>query len=101
MSLAKNKIKFSLLLLALSGFLIFFLGGEYLHSRIHHHQNETSSESCPVHQLVVQAFTTLTVVITATSLVFTELFSQSFQFSRSLPHFTLASPRAPPASIFA
>ena len=52
----RNKVFFTVALLAASVFLSVSLGGEFFHQNIHYHQSKASHDSCPVYQLLAQAF---------------------------------------------
>jgi len=54
-----NRFLLGFLFLAVLGFAVFSLGGEYLHSHIHHHPDEASHQQCPVYQLQTHIFTAL------------------------------------------
>ncbi len=54
-----------LALLALFSFCLLFLGGNFLHNHIHHHDTSQSLEECPFSQLLTQSLLLLIVLLTA------------------------------------
>ncbi len=95
----KNKLLFALLLLATFSFVFFSTGGEFLHSKIHHHHTQSSNDQCPVYQLLAQVFIALSAFVFA---AFSPIISRSmrrssefvFQSLHNLPNL-----RAPPVSL--
>jgi hypothetical protein len=55
MSIQRFKHFYLLPFLGLVLFLGFHLGGQYLHEKLHHHENRAAQEECPVFQLIVQS----------------------------------------------
>lgn len=64
-NIRKNKFLLIFLFLAVLGFATFAIGGEYLHSHIHHHHDQASKKQCPVYQLQMQAFLALSTALAA------------------------------------
>jgi hypothetical protein len=54
MNILKQKIFLSFAFAASLFFFSVFLGGEFLHSRIHHHATQQEQGDCPVYQLAAQ-----------------------------------------------
>lgn len=93
----KNKFILGLLFAAILGLAIFTIGGEYLHSRIHHHESQDAQQQCPVFRFKAQA---LTVFVTLSVALFFKVIAScfildvqpfTFQSNNLLPEF-----RAPP-----
>lgn len=93
----KRRIFFSLALTAALFFFASFLGGEFLHSHIHHHASQQEHNDCQFYQLAGQMFVFAVAVLFASS-VFSAL---SFRLTRAVHPFKFwhacPNPRAPPS----
>jgi len=85
-----------ILLLAVIGLAVLSVGGDYLHSQIHHHADESSREECPLYRFLVQSLIALVVILGALRLVpaFNSIVPQQPVFFD--PAHNTAFPRAPP-----
>ncbi|MBP9855138.1 MAG: hypothetical protein KBD53_09770 [Candidatus Omnitrophica bacterium] len=97
----KDMKKFSLILalLAIFSFVAISIGGEFLHSKIHHHQTQPSHDKCFISQLQAQL---LILFVTLLAVLFTKVISFSivlYQIIIPSSHFNLPSLRAPPVSL--
>ena len=94
-----NKLALALLFFAFAGFLTISVGGEFFHSHIHHHADQSSHDRCFVHLLQTQAF--LAVLGIAVALVKKEAPSEPQAHRTSFSHSFLNLPnlRAPPVSL--
>lgn len=95
----RNKFLFCLLFLAVSSFIFLSVGGEFLHSQIHHHQTQASHDQCPVYQLQAQVSVALSAIVFALFLpIVSRLIKKYqkfvFQSLHNLPYL-----RAPPLSL--
>lgn len=94
-----NKLALALLFFAFAGFLTISVGGELLHSRIHHHSDQASHDQCFVHLLQTQAF--IAILGIAVALVKKEIRCEPQVHRTNFSHSFLALPnlRAPPVSL--
>ena len=95
----KNKLALTLLLLAIFGFVCISVGGEFLHSIIHHHKDEVSHDQCFISQLLVQAFTIQAAVILVLSFLLLEYFKKTYQAPIPQACCNLPYSHAPPVSL--
>jgi len=95
----KNKLTPALLLFASVVFLFLFIGGEYLHTQIHHHNSSSSQEQCPFYQILVQLFIALITLFTLVALKTRKFVVKHQPLSRSIQYFNLPNLRAPPVSL--
>ena len=95
----KNKLTLTLLLLAIFSFVCISVGGDFLHSIIHHHKDEASRDQCFVSQLLVQAFTIQTAVILALSFLIVEHLQKTYQAPAFQTRYNLPYSQAPPVSL--
>ena len=95
----KNKLTLTLLLLAIFSFVCISVGGDFLHSIIHHHKDEASRDQCFVSQLLVQAFTIQTAVILALSFLIVERFQKTYHEPVFQTCYNLPYSQAPPVSL--
>jgi len=96
----RNKNKFiTFLLLAALNFAVVSTGGEFLHSKIHHHNNQASHDACPVYQLQIQSLT----IVVALAIALFASFETHAANARTvfISHFCFNLPplRGPPASL--
>ena len=99
MSRYKNKLALTLLFLAISSFVFISVGGEYLHSIIHHHNDQDSHDQCAVSQLQVQAFTGQAAVILVLLFLLVAYLKKTYQISIFQICFNLPYSHAPPVSL--
>ena len=95
----KNKLALTLLLLAIFGFVCISVGGEFLHSIIHHHKDEVSHDQCFISQLLIQAFTIQASVILTLSSLLAAYLKKTYQASVSQACYNLPYSHAPPVSL--
>ena len=95
----KNKLALALLLLAIFSFVCISIGGEFLHSIIHHHKDEASHDQCFISQLLVQAFTIQAAVILALSFLIVENLQKTYQVPVFQTCYNLPYSQAPPVSL--
>ena len=94
-----SKLAIVFLLLAVFSFVFFSVGGEFLHSKIHHHKDRASGDQCFFSQLLAQVFTVQAAVILAFSFLAATYLIKAyqvsvFQFCYNLPYY-----HAPPVSL--
>jgi len=61
----KNSLFIGLLFLAALSFVFISVGGEFLHSYIHHHNDQESHDQCPISRLQAQVFVLVLVILAA------------------------------------
>lgn len=85
--------------LAFFTFALVSIGGEAVHDKIHHHQDRSSGEQCPVSLLQAQALIALPAILLA--LFFRVAFRsiKTYQESFGVPYYSLPPLRAPPSLI--
>ena len=95
----KNKLTLTLLLLAIFSFVCISVGGDFLHSIIHHHKDEASRDQCFVSQLLVQVFTIQAAVVLALSFLIVEHLQKTYQTLTFQTRYNLPYSQAPPVSL--
>ena len=95
----KNKLGFLLLFFALFGFVFLSVGGEFLHSQIHHHNTQASHDQCALYVFQVQLFIALLAVIAAVSRRIQRYVVNAVQVLSSQSQINLPYLRAPPVSL--
>ena len=95
----KNKLALALLLLAIFSFVCISVGGEFLHSIIHHHKDEASHDQCFISQLLVQAFNIQAAVTLTLSLLLVRHLEKTYQVSVFQTCYNLPYSQAPPVSL--
>ena len=95
----KNKLALTFLLLALCSFVCISVGGEFLHSIMHHHKDQASYDQCSVSQLLVQVFTIQAVVILALSFLLVGHLKKTYQVPVFQTCHILPYSQAPPVSL--
>lgn len=98
MSTRKNKLSLVFFLLAFFCFFSIALGGEFLHNKIHHHQDQVSHDQCFIAQLQAQVLTIHCAIILALFFLsafylITSCLTPVFQIRFNLPY-----SHAPPLS---
>jgi hypothetical protein len=98
-NILKQKIFLSLAFAASLFFFSVFLGGEFLHSRIHHHATQQEQNDCPFYQLAAQVLLFALVTVFATPV----FCSYVIDLTREVYPFNIwcafPSPRSPPATL--
>ena len=93
-----RKLILVLLFVALAGFLTISIGGELLHSHIHHHADKASHDRCSITLLQAQVFLTILGIVLAGIVRVVPHFSQVSAPLFTLLFLTLPNLRAPPVS---
>lgn len=99
MSKHKNKLSLVLAFLAVVTFAAVSLGGNFLHTKIHHHQDQSSREECPVSQLQAQVLIALPAVLLAVFFRVAFRSTKTHQESVVQSLYSLPPLRAPPVSL--
>ena len=93
-----NKTFLVLLFAAVLSFTIISVGGEFLHGKIHHHNDQSSHDQCSFYLLQTQVTIAAVAIIIAAIFKFTPLFISIHRiFVFQLPYY-LPSLRAPPVA---
>ena len=95
----KNKLVLTLLFLAVFSFVFISVGGEFLHSVIHHHKDQCSHDQCFVSRLQAQVFTSQAAVILALLFLLVEYLKKTYQVSVFQACCNLPYSHAPPVSL--
>ncbi len=95
----RNKLFLAFTFLAFSLFLSVSLGGEFLHHRIHHHENKASHDDCPVYQLLAQAFLFVIAAVVGLQEACIDRTAVVNEIFISRQQYLLPSLRAPPVSL--
>jgi hypothetical protein len=98
-TIRSNKFILGLLFAAVISLCVITIGGEYLHSLIHHHDTQESHQKCPITQFLAQVFIALGPVLAAVviSIVYagTSVYRKIFL---ARPAYILPDSHAPPVS---
>lgn len=92
----RSKLLFCLLFLAVSSFIFFSVGGEFLHSQVHHHHDQASHDQCFLYQLQVQFLILLLATLIALLLKVTPFFVKTHHTFALQSFGDLPASRAPP-----
>lgn len=95
----KNKLAVLCLVLAVLSFACFTVGGEFLHSQIHHHPDQDSHDQCFIYQLQIQIFTVISTVVIAFLIKCNGCISATSPVIIVKFYRGLTNPRAPPTLI--
>jgi hypothetical protein len=91
-----KKIPIVLLCFALLGFAFLSLGGDFLHSQIHDHEQGTEKE-CPLYQFLLQALISIIVAIVALKIKVQRHVTNVIESILSWVDFSIPPPRGPPS----
>lgn len=92
----KNKFLLCLLFLAALSFIFFSVGGESLHSQIHHHQDQASHGQCFIYQIQIQTFIAVSAIVIAFLIELNGCVTTACQSIIIKFYQSLINPRAPP-----
>ncbi len=95
----KKNLALVLLLLAVSSFIALSTGGEFFHSRIHHHTDQSSHDECFLTQLQAQVFTVLAAIFVALLIQFQKYTAPVHRIVVRKFYRIIPNPRAPPVSL--
>ena len=95
----KNKLGLAFLFLAVFSFVFISVGGEFLHTKIHHHKDQASSDQCFISQLLAQVFTIQAAVILALFFLLAAYLKKTYQASVFQSCFNLPNSHAPPVTL--
>ena len=95
----KNDLFRGLLFLAVLSFVFISIGGEFLHSNLHHHQDQTSRDQCFVYQVQAQAFIVSVAALVALLIKINQDVAATYQVFVSNPYRIIPFSHAPPVSL--
>ncbi|GEM_PF-1874588 len=94
---SKNRLSLILAFLAIFSFAVISVGGESFHNKIHHHQDRSSHNQCPVYQLQAQVLIALPAIFLALSFCIAFRSIKIYQKVVVQSHYSLPPLRAPPS----